>query len=59
VITVGNIIIANTIITASKLCPLGKLNTSCIVGIPSTIIHTPWAAADDIDTHGYPFPKAV
>lgn len=38
VITVGNIIIANTIITASKLCPLGKLNTSCIVG---TIIANP------------------
>lgn len=27
--------------------------------LPSTLIHTPWAAADDIDTHGYPFPKAV
>ena len=31
-IIVGNIIIDNTIITASKLCPFGKLNIFCIFG---------------------------
>ena len=31
-IIVGNIIIDKTIITASKLCPFGKLNIFCILG---------------------------
>jgi len=37
-IIVGNIIIAKTIITANKLCPLGKLNVFLIQG---TIIASP------------------
>ena len=31
-IIVGNIIIDKTIITANKLCPLGRLNVFCIAG---------------------------
>ena len=37
-IIVGSIIIANTKITANKLCPLGRFNTFCIAG---TIIANP------------------